>query len=423
MEKLFTLTDAVFPVPARFRGRLSRDVAELSRLLTSARGERGASYLGRSAMLTAYLRCFLPWNVYRLVRLFSSLPLDISDGTAISDLGSGPLTLPIALWIARPELRSLKLVFRCVDRTQAVLEAGKKLFAALTSPDGAEKARRDGAARVKGGALSAAPETAWTIKAIRGDILHCGRRGGRGTAPLDGKAGLVCAVNVYNELFWDIPHSDSRTLARFAEREARRLTEIAEDGASILVVEPGVPRSGEFIAFLRDALAATGRPVISPCTHGGPCPFPGGRGGRTGEKRKWCHFAFDVNGAPKKLQALSASAGIPREKAVLSFLLAGGVSRDTAGASTDAEKVGASTDAEKVGASDDRRIAVRVLSDKFPVAEKNALFGRYGCCALGAVLLTGTGQEMDAVPPGTLLRHDPPAHERRDGKSGALVLD
>ncbi|MDR2052299.1 MAG: rRNA methyltransferase [Treponema sp.] len=403
MEKLFTLTDTVFPVPARFRGRLSRDVAELSRLLTSARGERGASYLGRSAMLTAYLRCFLPWNVYRLVRLLSSLPLNVADGDTISDLGSGPLTLPIALWIARPELRPLRLVFRCVDRTQTVLEAGKKLFAALTSPDGA---------------APAFPETAWTVKTTRGDILHYGRRGGRETAPLDGKAGgragLVCAVNVYNELFWDIPHSDSRTLSSFAGQEARRLTEIAADGASILVVEPGVPRSGEFISFLRDALAASGRPVVSPCTHGGPCPFPGGRGGRTGEKRKWCHFAFDVNGAPKKLRALSAAAGIPREKTVLSFLFAAGPSRDAAGAPADTEKP---------GASDDRRIAVRVLSDKFPVTEKNALFGRYGCCALGAVLLTGTGREMDAAPPGTLLRCDPPARERRDGKSGALILD
>jgi hypothetical protein len=30
---------------------------------------------------------------------------------------------------------------------------------------------------------------------------------------------------------------------------------------------------------------------------------------------------------------------------------------------------------------------------------------------------------MDAVPPGTLLYRAPPAHERRDSKSGALILD
>ncbi|MDR1352806.1 MAG: rRNA methyltransferase [Treponema sp.] len=432
MEKLFELAGSVFPVPARFRGRLNRDVAELSRLLTSARGERGVSYLGKSAMLTAYLRCFLPWNVYRLVRLLPSLPLALSDGDTVADLGSGPLTLPIALWIARPELRPLKLVFRCVDRTGAAMDAGKKLFAALAaSPGGGEKIRGGG----KGGAGSGVfSETAWTIKTIKGDILRRGRRGEReGLPPPDAKPALVCAVNVYNESFGDIPHTDSRALARFAGQEAHRLSEMAADGASILVAEPGVPRSGEFIAFLRDALAALGRPAVSPCTHNGPCPFPGGRGGRAEEKRKWCHFAFDTEDAPKKLRDLSAASGIPKERAVLSFLLAGGAARGTAAAG----KPGALAGAGKAGAPGESKTAVRVLSDKFPItgitgiAGKSvpaprpaaARSGRYGCSQLGAVLLAGTEAGMDAAPSGALLYSEPPAHERRDSKSGALVLD
>jgi hypothetical protein len=435
MEKLFALTDAVFPVPARFRSRLGRDVAELSRLLTSARGERGASYLGRSAMLSAYLRCFLPWNVYRLVRLLPSLPLALSDGDLVTDLGSGPLTLPIALWIARPELRPLRLVFRCVDRTAAAMEAGKKLFAALASPGREGKTPGSGAAGGSAGAESGLPETAWTVKTIKGDILRRGRRG-EGFPPDAGSA-LVCAVNVYNESFGDIPHSDSRALARFAGQEARRLSDMAADGASILVAEPGVPRSGEFIAFLRDALAALGRPAVSPCTHGGPCPFPGGREGRAGEnrpgQRKWCHFAFDTDSSPKKLRDLSADAGIPKERAVLSFLLAGGPARsmaaDKRGTAAGAGKNNAPTSADKNNAPEDPRIAVRVLSDKFPLAEKSAprqaaaLSGRYGCSPLGAVLLAGTGAAMDAAPAGALVRCDPPARERRDSKSGALILD
>ncbi|MDR1410608.1 MAG: rRNA methyltransferase [Spirochaetaceae bacterium] len=438
MEKLFGLAGSVFPVPARFRSRLSRDVAELSRLLTSARGERGVSYLGKSAILTAYLRCFLPWNVYRLARLLPSLPLALSDGDTVVDLGSGPLTLPIALWIARPELRPLKLVFRCVDRTAAAMEAGKKLFAALASPGREQKTRGDGV----GGAENGGPfETAWTIKTTRGDILRRGRRGEQESFSPSAKPALVCAVNVYNESFWDIPHSDSRALARFAGQEARRLSEMAADNASILVVEPGVPRSGEFIAFLRDALAGLGRPAISPCTHGGPCPFPGGRGDRAAEKLKWCHFAFGTEDAPKKLQDLSAAAGIPKERAVLSFLLAGGIARSAAGAEKSGAPTGAGkntapadpgkADAGKAGAPGESKIAVRVLSDKFPVAGNSALparpaaalSGRYGCSRLGAVLLAGIENEIDAAPAGALLRCDPPAHERRDSKSGALILD
>jgi hypothetical protein len=434
MEKLFELAGSVFPVPARFRGRLNRDVAELSRLLTSARGERGVSYLGRVPMLTAYLRCFLPWNVYRLVRLLPSLPLALSDGDTVADLGSGPLTLPIALWIARPELRPLKLVFRCVDRTAAAMDAGKKIFAALAaSPGGGENIRGGG----KSGAGSGAPfETAWTIKTIKGDILRQGRRGEREGFPPDAKPALICAVNVYNESFWDIPHSDSRALARFAGQEARRLSEMAADGASILVAEPGVPRSGEFIALLRDALAALGRPAVSPCTHGGPCPFPGGRSGRAEEKRKWCHFAFGTEDAPKKLRDLSAASGIPKERAVLSFLLAGGggtAAAGKAGALTGAGK-NAAADAGKAGTPGESKTAVRVLSDKFSItgiAGKSALpprpaaarSGRYGCSQLGAVLLAGTEAGMDAAPSGALLYSDPPVHEKRDSKSGALVLD
>jgi hypothetical protein len=444
MEKLLSLIDAVFPVPGQFRGRLNRDVAELSRLLTSARGERGASYLSKPAMLSAYLRCFLPWNVYRLVRLLAALPLTLADGDTVTDLGSGPLTLPIALWIARPELRQVKLFFRCVDKTQAVLEAGQKLFAALTGVrNDVHEGAHSGAAGAKNGAV---PETAWTIKTMRhsiplsdrkkfmgsaapgvmrGDILQ--KRPRNETAPEDARPGLVCAVNVYNEIFWDIPHSDSRSLVRFAEQEARRLTELAAGGASILVVEPGVPRSGEFIAALRAAFAALGRPVLSPCTHGEPCPFPGGKGARGHEKQKWCHFAFDTAAAPKKLKDLSAAAGIPKERATLSFLLTGGAA---SGAAVPAETAPPASDtqtAARVLSSDS--LGIRVLSDQFPVTglaaakgRADPVFGRYGCCKLGAVLITGTESEMAAAPAGTLLRHKPPNGKQRDPTTGALIV-
>ena len=138
MENLLSLIETVFPIPGRFRQKLPADVAELSRLLTSARGERESGYLNRPNMLSAYLRYFLPWNVFRLCRLFflnvdfSGKPDNLNmlpvfrDGDAITDLGSGPLTFPISLWIAFPEFHSLKLEFRCADKSAVILEAGKK---------------------------------------------------------------------------------------------------------------------------------------------------------------------------------------------------------------------------------------------------------------------------------------------------------
>lgn len=125
LDGLPSLIDRVFPLPRRFRRLLGRDVAELSRLLTADRKERGESYLGKPDLLSAYLRYFLPWNLYRLCRLLPALPLTLAGGDAVNDLGSGPLTLALALWICRPDLRPLALEFRCLDRTGTVLEAGK----------------------------------------------------------------------------------------------------------------------------------------------------------------------------------------------------------------------------------------------------------------------------------------------------------
>jgi hypothetical protein len=403
LEDFPRLVDKVFPLPGRFRSGLARDVAELSRLLTSGRGDRPEGYLGRPPLLSAYLRYFLPWNLYRLVRLLPALPLVLDDGDAVTDLGSGPLTLPLALWIARPELHSLNLEIRCLDRTEAALKSGKLLFAALAGP--------------------ACP---WKIRTIRASL----------DAPVKGPpSALVTAVNIYNEVFWDIPHVDSRALALAAGQEARRLSGLASPNGAVLVVEPGIPRSGEFIACLRTALLERGRPPLAPCTHTGSCPFPGGmrflngdrpsagektaaRGRRTaGEKQKWCHFAFDAADAPRQLRELSAAAGLPKERVDLSFLFAGGVKR----------KIGVQAGANAGSGAGSERTAVRVLSDPFSlqlIDGKGGRYGRYGCSGKGAVLLTGEKRGIDALGAGTLLSLPlpEPGKERRDPKTGALAL-
>ncbi|MDR1898786.1 MAG: small ribosomal subunit Rsm22 family protein, partial [Treponema sp.] len=305
------LVDRVFPLPGRFRSGLPRDVAELSRAFTGGRGGRSASYLGKPHFLSAYLRYFLPWNLYRLCRLLPGLPLTLRAGDVITDLGSGPLTLPAALWIARPDLRALPLRFRCIDQTGAALEAGKRFFSALLAAD-AGKGRA---------------ECPWQIRTVRSrDPRHTRTRPAEGASPVT--ASLVTAVNFFNELYEDIPHAGRGGLRRFAEKSARLLTAPAPETAgaaapagAVLVVEPGVPRAGEFISALRDSLGELGYGPAAPCPHAGPCPAPGGREG--GAKKRWCHFAFGTGDAPPALLKLSAAAGIPKERAALSFLLAG----------------------------------------------------------------------------------------------------
>ncbi|MDR2078525.1 MAG: rRNA methyltransferase [Treponema sp.] len=389
LDALPELVDQVLPIPKRFRSGLPRDVAELSRLLTSGRGERNGSYLSEAPLLSAYLRYFLPWNVYRLIRLLPVLPLSLSAGV-ITDLGSGPLTLPIALWISRPDLRSIPLEFRCMDRTAAVLDAGKKIFAALVSGD-----TKDDAA------------AAWIVKTVRASL---------GDPVRFPKANLVTAVNLFNELFWELPrtgHPPQGALSVFAEKQARLLSALSLESGSILVLEPGVPRCGEFISLLRDALIAQGRLPLAPCTHAGPCPLPGTSAFRSGKgDSKWCHFAFTTADAPAALRRLSETAGLPKERAVLSFLLSGPVHTVPAPEPAPAGL-----------------LPVRVVSDAFPLTGKEkrpghaALHGRYGCSARGLVLVSGKKDGIEALESGTQLKLTVKKPERRDGKSGALELE
>ena len=408
LARLPRLINETFPLPARFRAALPRDVADLSRLLTSDRKERGASYLGRPALLSAYLRYFLPWNTFRLCRLFYALPLELKPGDTINDLGAGPLTLAASLWVSRPDLRGIPLEFRCLDKTTAVLESGKKFFTAL------------------------APNSPWTIKTIRGEL----RTRGSLSVEIRGKpAALSAAVNVYNELFWNIPPMDEDGLNRFAESHARLLSSITDNAGSVLVVEPGIPRSGEFISLLRFFLMEEGRFPLSPCTHSSTCPLPGGCGKSRGEngakaraavKARWCHFAFDTEDAPEELHSLSAAARIPKERAVLSFILAGP-------APSEIEKEARNNKASHGKASRGTTAApekIRVISDCFPVGEnptagklrRENTWGRYGCSKRGLVLVTGSRRNIEAAHSGAL-EEIPFTSGAVDAKSGAFIAD
>jgi hypothetical protein len=366
LESIPLLIEKTFPMPGRFRAKLPLHVADLSRLLTSGRGDRSLSYLSRPCFLSAYLRYFFPWNLRRLCLLLPGIDIALSDGALITDLGSGPLTFVTALWISRPELRDVPLEFSCIDRSSPALEAGKKFFDALS-----------------GG-------SPWKIRLIRSTV------DARAKAGLNRKgkpSALVCACNVFNEIYEDLPHNDSEGIARMAAACARIMHGCAASQAFILTVEPGVPRSGQFISLLRSAFLEIGRPPLSPCLHIGACPFPGG-------KKCWCHFAFETNDAPKELLRLSAAARIPKDRLVLSYLLAGPV-----------------TGHYTVHASN----VARVISDAFPLP--NNRFGRYCCSEKGLVLLTGEKSGIEKISSGSLVTPLFPADKQRDAKSGALIAE
>lgn len=371
---LLKMIDDTFPLSAKHRSGLPKDVAELSRQLTSGRSDRVDGYLGKAASLSAYLRYFLPWNIFRLLRLLPSLNITLRDEDIICDLGSGPLTFAIALWISRPDLRNLNLEIRCVDRTAPVLDAGKKLFYAFAETS------------------CAGNKIPWKIKTIKGPL---------GTEIFGEKASLVTAVNVYNEIFWN----DRNDLQKIVKNESTYLLSLVKQDASVLVIEPGVPRSGEFISLLRERLIPVGT-IAAPCPHREKCPFPGGKRGT-----KWCHFSFDTNDVPPRLHALSKAAGIPKERAVLSFLFA---------------KISPRSDALS-----EKPLQARIISDPIVLSissskkdgtKPDTLHGRYACSSRGMILAAGTKQAIEKIPSGTLIHLEGDSN-RTDSKTGVPVFE
>jgi hypothetical protein len=391
---------------------LRGDIRGLWEELTSDRESRSAEYLGTAPALSAYLRYFLPWNVFRLASLLGNADFCLPDGAVVIDIGSGPLTLPIALWIARPELRELPLTFYCVDRTERVLEAGLAIFETLCM-------------RV-GGRLPP-----WRIE-TRKDYFG---------SPLPERAHLLTAANVFNEFFW----KGKGSLGERALDTARTLLGYLRENGSLFVMEPGDPRSGAFISALRAALIAEGAPPLGPCPHAFSCPMPGifrhllppeetrtVKGDpnvapsrfvlqpvampKKRDKFPWCHFGLDALKAPAWLAALSEEAGLPKEKAVLSYLWAArGIAPRASAGIPDPLK----------GQAGDRRakaakgVLVRVISEPFALSDGSS--GQYACSSHGYTLLKRPRGE-EAFGSGDLLEVNSPPLQRNDEKSGAIIL-
>jgi hypothetical protein len=77
-------------------------------------------------------------------------------------------------------------------------------------------------------------------------------------------------------------------------------------------------------------------------------------------------------------------------------------------------------------------VPVRIISDPFPIhaaGKKSdggtaaAAFGRYGCCEKGLALIRGSRELTAPYESGTLAEFAVQGPERRDAKSGALVID
>ena len=394
IDAFLAAVSETFPVQPSRRGYLKEDVLTLWRELTSERSLRFADYLGKPSVLAAYVRYFMAWNVVRLVPVLASLPLDLPDGAVILDIGSGPLTLPIALWIARPDLRDRGLKIICTDRVAKPMESGAALLDAL---------------RLKtGGPILG--DGAWKLELRRAVFPDM-------AGPV--RADVVASANAFTEFFWSAANRRDQNLGERAAALVGGLASACKPGGLMLVTEPGEPRSGAMLSALREAALLSGLRTESPCPHVRACPMPGAFGGmgdrvdgkarsalppvhspKWRPKMPWCHFPVPLDAAPSALTRFSEEVGLPKDRLTVSWLA---LRKPAIGEKARAE--------EQKGP-----LRTRLVSD--PIRLPGGWDGRYACSDLGYTLVVGAAARETA---GSLLDLDRPARISRDEKSGAVI--
>ena len=338
IEDFDSIIQGIRPLNSRQLQQLPENIRNLSHQMTDDRSSRRLGYMNENIQLSAYVRYFTWWNLVRLTRLFSNLPATSfpkSDCICL-DLGSGPLTVVTALYLARPELRSRRLTWYCLDVSANSMSLGEEIYLSVCARIGGEP---------------------WQIIRIKGSF----------GAFMKQKAGFITCANLLNELNQGSDMPPEFQVKKYYEQ----FQTYASEEASFLIVEPGVPKSSRTLSLLRERFIKDGAKLVAPCPHYEECPMSGFKA-YTGSKHKWCNFAFSTEAAPKKLLRLSTNAKLPKERATLSFLsIINGVSAKM-------DDVASETLPQTQ--------SVRIISDSFRLP--NYMQGFYGCSDMGLVLLS-----------------------------------
>ena len=377
LERFDLLLQDIKPLNSKQLAHLPENIRELSHLLTDERSSRRMGYMNSTVFLAAYTRYFMWWNLVRLSPVFSGFCKNedtkavfsaLTDDSVLLDIGSGPLTVPVALWLAAPELRTKKLTFYCLDYSQTALAFGEEILLSVAAKT----------------AAATPNQKLWQIVRVKGAM---------GTA-IKRKADVVFCANMFNELFWDTP----QPLEQVSKKYAGELLPYLKEEASVFVAEPGIPRAARFVSLLRDSLMRKGFMPLSPCPHVGVCPMDGRKGG------KWCHFTLltDEADAPEKLLKISASAGIPKDRASLSFIFA------------------SSKPAAEIRSAGG--LKVRVVSDSIKLGDRSS--GRYACSEAGLTLMIAPEKAFSSGDMlETAITSEQAKKLPRDKKSGAVKIE
>lgn len=358
------IIDSTHPLNSKQKALLPKQIRSLSHYLTDSRADRRLGYMNQTTLLSAYVRYYSWWNLVRLTRLFSNIGrnfFSLADKSVCLDIGSGPLTVPIALFLARPELRKKSITFYCMDRSQQAMAFGENLFLSV-----AAKLKCPG----------------WKIIRIKGELGESVKE----------KADFITCANVFNELHDDADSPPDFLAKKYTDSLLSYISG-TNSRAQCLIVEPGDPRSARLISLMRDSFMRREFFPVSPCPHCVQCPMDGRKGG------KWCNFAFKTDDAPSELKKLSEKAELPKERAVLSFL---------AMQKSDGEN-------EKSGA---QKLALRIASD--PIRLPGGRTGYYACSEKGLILAVTDASLLSGE---LIFAHLPKRTLSIDAKSGAQILE
>ena len=341
LENFDSIVQSVRPLNSKQLQQLPHNIKEFSHQLTDERGSRRLGYMNEAIQLSVYTRYYLWWNLVRQVRLFSNLNTSAfpsKDEVTALDIGTGPLTVVTAIWLARPELRTKKITWYVMDVSQNAMKAGEDIFLSVAAKTKTEP---------------------WKIIRVKGSF---------GTH-INQKADFITCGNAMNEMEQasDMPPEYK------AKKLYEQLKAYASPDCKYLMVEPGVPKSARLLSLFRTRFIKDGFNVQAPCPHAGECPMNGFKA-YTGSQNKWCNFAFSTEDAPKKLLKLSDMAKLPKERAVLSFISA--IPRNAL----------ENTESSAKPSKEPGTLTLRIASD--PLKLPGWQTGFYACSELGLTLVT-----------------------------------
>ena len=392
IEDFDKLVQGVRPLNSRQLQQLPENIRSLSHQMTDERAARRLGYMNENAQLSSYVRYFTWWNLVRLTRLFSNLPdQSFPERDAVClDLGSGPLTLVTALFLARPELRERKLVWYCLDVSANSMALGEDLFLSVCAK------------------LNTSP---WQIIRVKGSF----------GAPIKQKASFITCANMFNELDQASDMPPEFKVKKYYDQ----LVRYSEKDARFLLIEPGVPKAARTLTLFRERFLKAGGSIVAPCPHFNECPMSGFKA-YTGSKNKWCNFAFSTEGSsgiPERLAKLSKAAKLPKDRATLSFIsVATSVValREPQGP----RSVQGSQNVEQQKTS-----LIRITSDEFRLP--NYMSGYYACTEGGLALVEVPSTNNTRLPKplfrpvcGDLIqvKKITPDSLPKDEKSGAVII-